>query len=84
MAKSKEQKREEARQRQKAHGWQRVNIPLDIPFLCGGYTQTDWDLLIRAHTDWEDYDHRWEVCDSIEEQYDFLAAWRLHTKPFWA
>ena len=66
MAKSKEQKREEARQRQNAYSWQRVDVPLDMPFL------------------WEDYDHKWESCESIEEQYDFLTEECLLTKPYWA
>lgn len=84
MAKSKEQKREEARQRQNAYSWQRVDVPVDMPYLCGGYTQTDWDLLTRQHIDWEDYDHRWESCESLEEQYDFLKEEFLYTKPYWA
>lgn len=56
----------------------------DMPFLAGGYTQADWDLLIKGYTDWEDYDHRWESCKSLEEQYDFLTEECLSTKPYWA
>ena len=87
MAKSKEQKREEARQRQNAYSWQRVDVPLDMPFLCGGYTQTDWDLLTRANwtlDDMENWEYMWESCESLEEQYDFLTEDTLATKPYWA
>lgn len=82
--KSKEQKREEARQRQNAHGLQRVKVPVDMPYLCGGYTQTDWDLLVEAGRDWELYDHLWEACRNLEEQYDFLTGDCQSTKPWWA
>ena len=82
--KSKEQKRAEAQARQNAHSWQRVDVPLDMPFLAGGYTQTDWDVLCRANRDWEDYDHLWESCETLEEQYDFFVEELLFTKPYWA
>ena len=82
--KRKEQKREDARQRQNAYSWQRVDVPVDMPYLCGGYTQTDWDLLTKKYIDWEDYDYFWEYCDSLEEQYDFLTRFAQYTKPWWA
>jgi hypothetical protein len=81
--KSKEQKREEARQRQNAHGLQRVEVPVDMPYLCGGYTQTDWDLLVK-NTDWEYFEYAWDGCRTLEEQYDFLTEETLATKPWWA
>ena len=84
MAKSKEQKREEARQRQNAYNWQRVDVPVDMPYLCGGYTQTDWDLLVKKYTDWESYDCAWAACRTLEEQYDLLTEETLSTKPWWA
>ena len=87
MAKSKKQKREEALQRQNAYRSQRVEIPSDMPFLCGGYTKADWDLLTRANwtlDDIENWEYMWESCESLEEQYDFLVEECLNTKPCWA
>ena len=87
MAKSKKQKREEALQRQNAYRSHSVEIPSDMPFLCGGYTQSDWDLLTRANwtlDDMENWEYMWESCESLEEQYDFLTEEYLGTKPYWA
>jgi len=87
MAKSKEQKREEARMRQNAHSWQRVDIPLDMPFLAGGYTKTDWDCLVRGNMsddEIEALDYMWESCETLEEQHDYFKDQLLSTKPYWA
>lgn len=78
MAKSKEQRRAEAQARQNAHSWQRVDIPLDMPFLAGGYTQTDWDILNGAMVDLEFY---YDYCKTPSEQYNYIER---TTKPYWA
>lgn len=90
MAKSKEQKRKEANERNAkalaAHeAWLiRRSIPKEKPFLCGGYTELDWGLLTGKYDDPERFDYVWESCESLEEQHDTLR-WEIHlTKPEWA
>ena len=90
MAKSKEQKRKEADERNaKAIAarefWRiRNSIPEEKPLLCGGYTQHDWELLTWWYYDPERFDEMWERCETLEEQHDTLRMDLLSTKPCWA
>ncbi len=56
----------------------RVNQSIDMPFLAGGYTQTDWDILNGAMFNREYYD---DYCDTPSDRADYIERW---TKPYWA
>lgn len=49
-----------------------------MPFLCGGYTQEDWDILNGAELDVEFRD---DYCATPSERYNYVT-WA--TKPAWA
>lgn len=49
-----------------------------MPFLAGGYTQADWDILNGALVDWEYY---YDYCDTPEARHSYIEWW---TKPYWA
>ena len=51
---------------------------IDMPFLAGGYTQADWDILNGALFDMEYYD---DYCETPSERYNYIE-WV--TKPYWA
>ena len=48
------------------------------PFIAGGYTQEDWDILNGSHFDIEYYD---DYCDSPIARTNYIE---LSTKPKWA
>ena len=48
------------------------------PFLCGGYTQEDWDILNGVYFDREYYD---DYCDTPMDRSAYIA---YITKPSWA
>lgn len=50
----------------------------DMPFLCGGYTQEDWNILNGAELDVEFRD---DYCATPSERYNYVT-WA--TKPAWA
>ena len=47
------------------------------PFIAGGYTQEDWDILNGSHFDIEFYD---DYCDTPQSRTEYIA-WV--TKPKW-
>ena len=55
-----------------------VDEPHDMPFLCGGYTQADWNILNGALFDMEYYD---DYCDTPSSRHEYIERW---TKPYWA
>ena len=55
-----------------------IDEPIDMPFLAGGYTQADWDILNGALVDWEYY---YDYCDTPEARHSYIEWW---TKPYWA
>lgn len=48
------------------------------PFIAGGYTQEDWDILNGSHFDIEYYD---DYCDTPIARTNYIE---LSTKPKWA
>lgn len=56
----------------------RSKTPRDMPFLAGGYTQADWDILNGAMFDREYFD---DFCDTPSSRSEYIE---LVTKPYWA
>lgn len=56
----------------------RANKPISMPFIAGGYTQADWDILNGAMFDREYYD---DYCDTPLSRSEYIE---LVTKPYWA
>lgn len=54
------------------------DMAYDMPYLAGGYTQADWDILNGELVDWEYY---YDECDTPSSKYEYLTWW---TKPYWA
>ena len=54
-----------------------VDEPHDMPFLAGGYTQADWDILNGAMIDREMFD----VIETPNGRSEYISWW---TKPYWA
>ena len=55
-----------------------ANEQTDMPFIAGGYTQADWDILNGAFFDREWYD---DYCETPQSR-SYYIEWR--TKPYWA
>lgn len=55
-----------------------VDEPHDMPFIAGGYTQADWDILNGVLIDVEYYD---DYCDTPTSRAQYIEQW---TKPYWA
>ena len=54
-----------------------VDEPHNMPFIAGGYTQADWNILNGAFIDREFYDD----IETPEGRYYYIE-WT--TKPYWA
>lgn len=61
-----------------AYSLRRASEPLDMPFIAGGYTQADWDILNGALFDREYYD---DYCETPQGRSNYIE-WI--TKPYWA
>lgn len=55
-----------------------VDEIIDMPYLCGGYTQADWNIINGAMFDREFYD---DYLDTPQERANYIE-WV--TKPYWA
>lgn len=55
-----------------------IDEPITMPFLAGGYTQADWNILNGALFDIEYYD---DYCETPSERSAYIE-WA--TKPYWA
>ena len=52
----------------------------DMPFLCGGYTQSDWDILNGMDITQDLMEYCDDYLDPIDRDYAIMSA----TKPLWA
>ena len=52
--------------------------PIDMPFLAGGYTQADWNLINGNLVDREYMD---DYLPYPNQKYEYINKW---TKPYWA
>ncbi len=55
-----------------------IDEPHDMPFIAGGYTQADWNILNGALIDQEYFD---DYCETPESRHAYIEWW---TKPYWA
>ena len=55
-----------------------VDEPHNMPFIAGGYTQADWDILNGAMLDIEFMD---DYLGTPAERAKYIEYW---TKPYWA
>lgn len=57
---------------------QQENMPFNMPFLAGGYTQADWDIL---NGELVDIEYLCDYCDTPDARHAYIERW---TKPYWA
>ena len=55
-----------------------IDEPNEMPFIAGGYTQADWDILNGAMFDIEYYN---DYCDTPDSRSSYIE---YVTKPYWA
>lgn len=55
-----------------------LDEPQDMPFLAGGYTQADWDIVNGALFDIEFFQ---DYCDTPSSEANYIEE---VTKPYWA
>ena len=62
---------------QNRYAWSIVDEPITMPFLAGGYTQDDWNILNGACIDQEYMD---DYIDDPISRHDYEM---VRTKPYW-